>query len=253
MAVTGPVARDLHTPGLPWFPGRWIGGACLIVAPVLMLVGTPLRSPFHFFFPQQLAAQQQHPAVMAAAYACFALGNVLLFPAVVTLCRGIVRTRPVWAYWGGTLVVLGLFTRAYHAGTDQIVFVLSGTRGVESAGQLVADYYGAWGAMTWHPFRILGGATLAGWIVLAVGAWRSGVLRPLGAVSLALMSVHAFGTLKGTQVPVSILATGGLTVALVPVGVYLLRAGPGPTRKAIGWIVVTASLLTLGALFGPRG
>ncbi|MCO1582544.1 hypothetical protein M8C13_43050 [Crossiella sp. SN42] len=235
------------------FPGRWVGGISLIAGPLLLLTGALLRSPFHFFFPQQLQAHQQHPALMSAAYACFALGNVLLCFAVIALCQRIAATRPVWAYWGGTLVILGLCTRAYHAGTDQLVFVLADTQGIERAGQLVSDYYRFWGELTWHPFRTFGGAILIGWIVLALGAWRSGVFHPLSALALALMSLHAFGTLKGTQLPVSLIAIGGLTLALAPFGVRLLRDGPRPTRKALIWTAVLAAQLILGVFFAPRG
>ena len=45
------------------FPGRWIGGVCLILGPVLMLTGALLRIQFHFFAPQQLEAFAAHPQV----------------------------------------------------------------------------------------------------------------------------------------------------------------------------------------------
>jgi hypothetical protein len=37
------------------FPGRWVGGTAMALAPILLLTGALVRVQFHFFFPQQLA------------------------------------------------------------------------------------------------------------------------------------------------------------------------------------------------------
>ncbi|HEY1011968.1 MAG TPA: hypothetical protein VGE07_04630, partial [Herpetosiphonaceae bacterium] len=67
------------------FPGRWIGGACLVLGPLLLLAGAALRIPFHFFFPQQLAAFAEHPDRITAAYSLWALGHATLAFAVLAL------------------------------------------------------------------------------------------------------------------------------------------------------------------------
>ncbi|MFG1694465.1 hypothetical protein [Nonomuraea sp. NPDC049309] len=87
-------------------------------------------------------------------------------------------------------------------------------------------YYTAWGGTRWHPFRALSGPAFFGWVVLAAGAYRSGVLGLGRSVALGLMSMLALGPLKGTQIPQSFIAVGGLCVAFVPLGVSLLRDGP---------------------------
>jgi hypothetical protein len=69
-------------PGRAPFPGRWVGGVALILGPLVLLTGVLLRLPFHFFFPQQLAAVSVHPTRMAAAYGAVAAGNALLVLAV---------------------------------------------------------------------------------------------------------------------------------------------------------------------------
>ncbi|UUZ83901.1 hypothetical protein LJK88_09090 [Paenibacillus sp. P26] len=107
-----------------WFPGRWAGGGALILGPLLLLAGVALRSPFHFFFPQQLEAFRDHPALMTASYSLFAAGNLLLWPAVLTLVRLIGGVRPYWAMWGGIFAICGLFARTFHAGVDHLAFQL---------------------------------------------------------------------------------------------------------------------------------
>jgi hypothetical protein len=106
------------------FPGRWLGGTALILAPLLMLAGVLLRLPFPFFFPWQLSAYAQHPALLSAAYSCFLAGNMLLWPAVLTVAQRIAATHPAWAQWGGALVIFGLFARTFHAGIDHLAFDL---------------------------------------------------------------------------------------------------------------------------------
>lgn len=61
------------------FPGRWLTGSSLVLGPVLLLSGVLLRARFPFFFPDQLAAYDGHPALMRASYSCFAAGTVALW------------------------------------------------------------------------------------------------------------------------------------------------------------------------------
>lgn len=86
----------------------------------------------------------------------------------------------------------------------------------------LADPYGAF-----HLFHTLSAAIFFGWIVLAIGAWRAGVLGIVGSVALASMSALPIGVLKGTG-PMSIVSTLGLCLALVPLGVRVLKDGPAP-------------------------
>lgn len=56
---------------------------------------------------------------------------------------------------------------------------------------------------------------LAGWVVLALGAWRTRVLGPVRAVARGLTSALPLGALKGTT-PAALVALAGLCAALVP-------------------------------------
>lgn len=230
------------------FPGRWVAGVALVAGPLLMLTGVLLRAPFDFFFPEQLAAYARHPDLMAAAYGTFIAGNVVLWPAVVGLAARIGVHRPGWALWGGTLAVSGLFARVFHAGVDHLAFQLARSQGVESATRAVGDAYGAF-----HIFSVLSAAILAGWVVLAVGAYRSGVLGPVRAVALGLMAVLPLGVLKGTT-SLSIVAVAGLAVALVPLGVTVLRDGPRPRAGSVArWLSLLAATGVVMFLLGQAG
>ncbi|MFC3892307.1 hypothetical protein ACFOWZ_12570 [Lentzea rhizosphaerae] len=222
------------------FPNGWVGGAALVLGPVLLLVGTLFRSPFHFFFPDQLRAVAEHPALVQAAYTAFLAGNVVMWAAVACLVQRIGRERPRWATWGGMLVTVGLFARTFHAGVDHAAFSATKHLGVENATELVAQGYG-----DLHLFSFLSFTIMFGWYVLAIGAYRSRVLRPVRAVGLAATGLLPLGVLKGTEV-LSIAGTIGLCVALVPLGVRVLSQQPKPTRRNVLTAVPVA--VGLGAL-----
>jgi hypothetical protein len=164
--------------------GRYLGGTAMILGPVLLLAGVLLRIQFHFFFPQQLAAFQRHPTLIAASYSCFLAGNIVLWPAIVTLAKLIGVTKPDWAGWGGSLVMFGLFARTFHAGVDHLAFQMVRIEDLQLATKTVASSYGA--------FHVVSGlnATIRPMDALAVGAYLSATLgsgrSPWGSSALAI-------------------------------------------------------------------
>ncbi|MFK4102935.1 hypothetical protein ACI2L1_23180 [Streptomyces sp. NPDC019531] len=230
------------------FPGRWVGGTAMVLGPPLMLAGVLLRARFHFFYPDQLAAYERHPTLMATAYGLFAAGGLLLWPAVAVMAARIGARSAGWGLWGGVLVMFGLFARAFHAGVDHLAFQLVRSQGVGPATEAVSAGYGAF-----HVFATLNLAILAGWVVLALGAWRTRVLGPVRAVALGLTAALPLGVLKGTT-PLSLVALAGLCAALVPLGLALLREAPRPSRAAVlRWVPLTLVTLGLMVLLGQAG
>jgi hypothetical protein len=231
-----------------WFPGRWIGGTALIVAPLLLLVAELLRAQFDFFFPQQLKAYDQYPVRLLAAYSIFLAGNILLWPAILTVVKLVGPKEPAWALWGGTFVMLGLFARTFHYGINHLAFQLVKVQNLPLATKAIADSYGAY-----HIVSSLSGAIMFGWLILAIGTYRSGVLTLVGSIGLGLMSALMLGVLKGAS-PVSVLATTGLCIALLPLGHRVLTSGPIPPPLTIlGWIALMLGLAVLMYFFGQAG
>ncbi|MEV0345552.1 hypothetical protein AB0H88_07290 [Nonomuraea sp. NPDC050680] len=232
----------------PVLPGRWVGGASLVVGPLLLLAGVLLRLRYDFFFPAQLSAYEHDPDLMTASYSLVAAGWVLLWPGVVLLAARIGEGFRELAVWGGTLTVLGLFARAFHAGVDHLDFQLVTVQGAASATRIVSETYGAF-----HIFSALNAAIMGGWILLAIGAYRSGVFGPLRALALGLASAMPLGVLKGTT-PWSVAAAAGLCVALVPLGVAALRTGPVPRTATIaGRLLLVGAVGIAMFLFGQAG
>lgn len=231
-----------------WFPGRWIGGVSLILAPLVLLTGVLLRIRFHFFFPEQLTAFRDHPALMTASYNCFVAGNILLWPAIITLAEWIGRKRSQLALWGGSLAVLGLFARTFHGGVDHLAFQLVRLQGLETATSTVADAYGAFSIVA-----TLNGAIMAGWVLLGLGAYLSGTFGLFRSIALGSMSLLMLGVLKGSSW-VSVIATAGLCAAFLPFGISVLKSGPTPRFKAIArWTLIVLAITALLYFFGQAG
>ncbi|WP_028775445.1 hypothetical protein [Shimazuella kribbensis] len=230
------------------FPGRWVGSISLLLGPLLMLIGVALRYRFDFFFPHQLAAYHDHPTLIAASYSTCIAGTILMWPAVLTLVQLISGHNPKLAFWGGILTIFGLFARTFHAGVDHLAFQLVQVQNVELATKIIDETYGAF-----HIFRTFNLAIMLGWIILAIGAYRSRTLNLTFSIALGLMSGLPLGVLKGTS-PFSFVATIGLCIALVPLGFKVLRDGPTPSIRTIfSWSIGTLVLIIGFYLIGQAG
>ncbi|WP_327587467.1 hypothetical protein OHA25_11020 [Nonomuraea sp. NBC_00507] len=232
------------------FPGRWVEGAGLVLGPLLLLAAVLVRMGEDDFFPSQLAAYAAESAKMTLSYSLFAAGVVVLWPAVAALARRIGATHPRWAAWGGTLVVLGLFGRVFHAGVSHLAFQMVDVLGPAAAQRAVSSTYGAF-----HLFKAANVAIMGGWIMLAIGAYRArafggGVAGTASSVAPALASALPLGVLKGSTDLVSLAALAGLAAALVSFGVTVLRNGPAPRWWAVA---LTVALIPVAFVAGLSG
>ncbi|MEV1249278.1 hypothetical protein [Nonomuraea sp. NPDC049750] len=197
------------------------------------------RQPFAA--PSQLAAYVENPTLVTAGYACFALGAILLCPAVITLARIVAARSPWSALVGGTLLVLGLFSRLYWAGVDQTAFQMIGQLGLEQTTKVVMNTYVD---VSYGPWRVPVTAAFClyiGTLVLAIGAYRSGTFG-VGRLLLFLWAGTLWtGHLKASTF-LDVVSTGLLCLVLVPLGIQVLRKAvpelaterlPTPDRKPL--------------------
>jgi hypothetical protein len=125
---------------------------------------------------------------------------------------------------------------------DHMAFRFADTLGARVTEEAVSSTYGSF-----QIFSVLNVAILVGWIVIAIGAWRTQVLGLAAAVALALTSALPLGLLKGTTA-LSLVALGGLAFALVPMGVRELLRRPRP-RPAVVLRWTALAVLVLAAMF----
>lgn len=92
-----------------------------------------------------------------------------------------------------------------------------------------------------------------GWIVLAIGAYRSGKLGLPRSIALGMMAALMMGVLKGS-LPTSVIATAGLSIALAPLGAKVLLEPPRPkVQHFIMWIVFLVILFAVLIFTGQLG
>ncbi|MFI0975716.1 hypothetical protein ACH4SP_01660 [Streptomyces sp. NPDC021093] len=232
-----------------WFPGRSIGGASLVLGSLVWCAGLLLRylafrtagfTPEQlawfdqqpFAAPGQLAAYEANPALVTAGYGCFAAGAVLLCPAFVTLARIVAVRAPKLACVGGTLVVVGLFSRLYWAGVDHTAFQLVEQLGLDRATTMVMDTYAD---ISYGPWRVPITAAFGlyiGTFVLVVGAYRSGTFGTGRLLLFLLAGTLWTGALKESHL-FGVAVSGLLCLVFVPLGVRVLR-GTVPELLAQG-------------------
>jgi hypothetical protein len=198
--------------------GRVGGGLALALAPLFLLAGSLLL--IGLYVPdtaQMFAAQQGARSRALIGYDLAVAGVILAAPAVVTVACLAAPRAPRLAAWGGSLALVGLFGPAFFLGVNHVGLELS--RASDRA-QAVAIHDAAYATFT--TANLLIPAILAGWIVLAVAAARSGVLGRIQAVALGLTAAAPAGLATGFM-PVAAFAWAGMAVALVPLGIRLLR------------------------------
>ena len=131
---------------------------------------------------------------------------------------------------------------------DHLAFQLVRLQGAEVATKTVASSYGAF-----HVVSTLNPVILFGWVMLAIGAYLSGVLGLWRSAALGSMAALMIGVLKGTTW-VSVASTGGLCIALLPLGIQLLREAPTPSgRVVLGWSLTMIALLAVLCFLGQAG
>ncbi|WP_214409661.1 hypothetical protein [Sphaerisporangium fuscum] len=163
-----------------------------------------------------------NPALVTAAYACFAAAALLLFPAVVTLARVVAARSPRLAFWGGTLVVVSLFARLYFTGVEQTAFQLVEAQGLRRATEFVMSTYVD---ISYGPWRVPVTASACqylGMLLLGIGAFRSGTFGSGRLLLFLLAGTLWVGVLKESplsDVPCYV----SLCLVLVPLGVRVLR------------------------------
>jgi hypothetical protein len=242
-------ATTVHAPGpLTGWPGTRFGAGALVAAPLLLLAGEAVRSGHHYFFPAQLAAMVSAPGTILTSYALYTAGLVLMVPAFLALAGLIAPQRPGWAFWGATIAVVGSAVRIFQEGVSFLGLQLVGVQGLETATAAVTDTYGAW-----YVLQTLNGSDNIAWAVLAIGAYRAGVLGWLPALGVAFMTTHYSGVLKGSDLS-TLTAAVLLAAALVPLGVSLWRRAEAvPRRVWWGGVAAVASLVVQYLLAALNG
>jgi len=202
------------------FPGPWVSGACLVATPVIAVASTALAiGGYSESGPKLAAGLAEHHATMVLALNLNLAGVMLAFFVVAFLAQAISDSHPSLGRAGGVLAMLGLLGPAFFLGIFWGASHIVDT----PAHRAVAWFLSA--ANTPRRQSLLwawGWGLLAGFVVLAIGAARSGLLGRGRAAALAATGLIPFGFISG-YMAISCLAFVGLAIAVVPLGMGVLR------------------------------
>jgi len=202
------------------FPGAWVSGVCLVATPVIAVVSSALAIGAYSESGSKLAAGLAgHHARMVLALNLNLAGVMLAFFVVAFLAQAIAASHPRLGRAGGVLTMLGLLGPAFFLGIFWGASHIVDTPAHEKVAALLID--GSNKVPTTID-NISGVCLLAGFIVLGIGAARSGLLGRGRAAALAVTCLIPFGFISGYMV-ISCLAFLGLAIAAVPLGVQVLR------------------------------
>lgn len=211
------------------FPGPWVGGICLVVTPVIAVVSSAMAiGAYSESGPKLAAGLADHHARMVWALNLNLLGVMLALFVVAFLAQAISATHPRLGRAGGVLTLLGLLGPGFFLGIFWGASHIVDTPAHQRVAALLID--GSNKVPTTID-NISGVCLLAGFTVLGVGAARSGLLGRGRAAALAVTALIPFGFISGYMV-ISCLAFCGLAVAVLPLGVQVLRDTRGTTPAA---------------------
>jgi hypothetical protein len=222
-----------------WFPGPLIGGAALIAGPALWCLGLFLRylpahsdllAPEHwedvrdnqFAAPMELAIYEASPQWVLTGFAVFMLGALGLGLAFPALARMVAAASPRLAWWGATLMVLGLFSRLYWAGVEQVAFVMTEQSGADGTAEFVL---GSYATLAYGPWRIVvwcGALNYLGALLLVLAVYRARVFGLARCAVLLWAWWIWVGVLKESYL-LDVIAAAAACAILVPLGFRLLR------------------------------
>lgn len=212
--TTRAVARD-HG-----FPGRTVTGLCMIIAPLLAIIGSLLPiGIYHAKGADFIAGMAAHHARTGAAFNFAVAGTILMIFAVVGVAQAIARVRPRLGQAGGVIAIIGLCGPIFFNGIYFGGYQLTGASTQAIAGKMMDQAQIIPSNIT----NVSGPALVIGFILLGIGAAKAGVLPRWQAWALGLTCLTPFGFISGFIV-ISAIGFAAAAIALVPLGLRTLQA-----------------------------
>ncbi len=219
---------DRGRPADAAFPGPVVTGICMIVAPpVLALMALMASDLYKFKGHDFLTAMHAHPTRTEIFLNVVPIATIALMFACIGLAGAAARRAPRPARVGGVATVLGL--------CGPLTFLA-----IEFCGYQLSARHLAAGAFMYDQanmvprtiMNITGPAIIVGFITLAVAARRAGLLGKGAAICFACTALLPIGFISAV-LPISAIGFIACSVALVPLGLGLLR-GTDESRTDAG-------------------
>jgi hypothetical protein len=202
-----------------FFAGRRFTGVCMIAAPLLLTAGAVLLMGIYGGSPSARVGAYADNEVRASVAVNLAIaGTVLATFALAGVAALVATRRPGLGRAGGVLAIIGLFGPAFYLGINHVGIRLGDLADRAGAGAVFQD-----AEATPNIVNLAGPALLVGFLLLAIGTAKAGVLPRWRSWALGLAALAPVGLMSGIVV-ISIVAWLALAFALAPLGRDILRA-----------------------------
>jgi hypothetical protein len=187
----------------------------MVLAPLLLIAGSGLLIGIYGPDSETLVSSGRSRHLQALfAHNLSVAGTILTALAVIGVSQRVIPSQPRLGRIGGVGAVAGLFGPAFFLGVYGTAFHADGSTAVARAVDAVQTVP--------HVINFTGPAILVGFVVLAIGAARSGLLPTWRCVALGLAAAAPVGLIAGI-VPLFVATWVALAVAIVPLGLDILR------------------------------
>lgn len=201
------------------FPGPTVSGVSLIAAPVLGAIGSALAiGVYNFKGADMMAGMARHHARTLAGINLAVTATVLMVFAVAAIAASIAARRRRLGRAAGVLTIVGLAGPVYYEGMYWGASFLTAPKW-QAAGAHLLD---GTNQLPNTIVNVSGPALIIGFILLAVGTAKAGVLSRSRAVCLGAAALLPLGFISG-YIAISAIGFAVASVALVPLGLRTLR------------------------------
>lgn len=204
------------------FPGPRLAGVAFVLAPFFLAAGAYFLQPTDPDATSYILSYRPDASRVGLGLNLFLTGVVFAALAGVTLARLIAAKRPLLASIGGFLILAWAASAPFFGGIQYVDVPLASVVD-DATARTVGEAAG------FIPIPVLVGTIglLAGWTTLAVGAWRAGILGIARSVALASVCLVPVAVAFAGQPLLAVVPFVGMAIALVPLGIDLLRSAGG--------------------------
>lgn len=226
---------------------RTAAGLCLILGPLLLLIGTAVTPATAVDTEPYLADLAESAGRIQAGTVLFVLGHMLLVPAVFGIVQVLRHRAVVLGHVAGALAAMGMVAFAGLEATRLYEVALAQTAGARQGAAVVEQFQEMAGFLV-VLIPAIAGTTLGG-LLLGVALWRAKLVP--GWLPAALLAGFAAVNTGGDGTAVGVAGSALLAAAFGFVGLRLLtmsdqdwREGPAPDRPRLTGTLSTSPSAT---------
>jgi hypothetical protein len=199
---------------------KMVAGACMVVAPILLLVATVIHPASDMDEATQVATIAENLDAWYAAHLIALLSIVFMVPALLGLMHMLRERQVTLGHVGGGLAMLGLLAFVGIVAMELVMWQLVGDGDTAAAVTLLQGLNESAGILI--PFAIVSFGFAIGMALLSVGLYRARVVQSWMAVCVGVGSiVFGFGIATAMNW-LTIVAVAFLVVGLVSIGRMVL-------------------------------